>query len=139
MPALSLGGDDNRPHDHNNSIGKIKKASNVSRIHNTDQEWTIKTSKKASQAKKVSIPTSPISPTLEQINTNSPVLNMPSNTFDYDISLSNSTNDMSDNNMNIDSALSHSTIDHAYVPVTENTIKIADSSNTNINYVSNDI
>jgi len=41
--------------------------------------------------------------------------------------------------MNIDSALSHSTIHHAYVPVSENTTNIADSSNTNINYVSNDI
>ncbi|KAL5243095.1 hypothetical protein ACI65C_010505 [Semiaphis heraclei] len=139
MPASSSGGDDNRPHAPNNSVGKIKKASNASRPHNTDQEWTTKTSKKASQAKKVSTPISPISPTLQQINNNPPVLNMPKNTFDYDISLSHSTNDTAYNNMNIDAALSHSTTDHANVPDSANTTHTADISNTNINYDSNDI
>ncbi|KAL4082577.1 hypothetical protein QTP88_027607 [Uroleucon formosanum] len=95
-----------------------------------DQEWTTKTSKKASQTKKVSTPTSPISPTLQQIKNNPPVLNMPNNTFDYDISLSHSTNDTAYNNMNIDIALSHSTTDHVNVPVTANTTYTADSSNT---------
>ncbi|XP_025425677.1 uncharacterized protein LOC112694430 [Sipha flava] len=52
MPVSSSGGGDNRPHDHNSSIGKIKKPSNASRSHNTDQDWTVKTSKKASQTKK---------------------------------------------------------------------------------------
>jgi len=137
MPASSSGGGDNRPHDPNNSTGKIKKTSNASRLHNTDQDWTIKSSKKASQSKKVSNPTSPISPTLQQINNNPPVLNMPSNTFDYDISLSQSTNDTSGNNMNIDSVLSHSTIDHANAPVIANATNIADSSNANINSDSN--
>jgi len=41
--------------------------------------------------------------------------------------------------MNIDSALLHSIIDHVNVPVTANATNIADSSNTNINYDSNDI
>ncbi|XP_060847575.1 uncharacterized protein LOC132927134 [Rhopalosiphum padi] len=139
MPASSSGGDDNRPHALNNSVGKIKKASNASRPHNTDQEWTTKTSKKASQSKKVSTPTSPISPTLQQIKNNPPVLNMPNNTFDYDVSLSHSTNDTASNNMNIDIDLSHSTTDHANVPVSANTTYTADISNTNINYDSNDI
>jgi len=134
MPASSSGGGDNRPHDLSNSIGKIKKTSNASRPHNTDQEWTIKISKKASQAKKVSNPTSPISPTLQQININSPVLKMPNNTFDYDILLSHFTNDTSDNNMNIDSVLSRSTIDHANVPVIAIATNISDSSNTNMNF-----
>jgi hypothetical protein len=137
MPVSSSGGGDNRPHDHNSSIGKIKKPSNASRSHNTDQDWTVKTSKKASQTKKVSNPTNPISPTLQQININPPVLNMSSSTFNYDISLSHSSNDAADNNMNIDSTLLHSTIDHANVPVTINSTNFADSINTNIISYSN--
>jgi hypothetical protein len=132
MSASSSGGGDNRPLDHNSSIGKVKKPSIASRSHNTDQDWTIKTSKKASQTKKVSNPTSPISPTLQQININTPVLNMSSSTFNYDISLSHSSNNAANNNMNIDSTLLHSTIDQANVPVIINSINFADSINTNI-------
>ncbi|KAL4097016.1 hypothetical protein QTP88_021858 [Uroleucon formosanum] len=139
MPESSSGGGDNRSHNPNNPIGKVKKASSVSRLHNTDQEWTTKTSKKAFQVKKVSNLTSPISPTLQQIKNSPPVLNMPSNRFHYDISLSHSTNDSSANDMNIDTALSHSITDHVNVPVTVYAANIDDSSNTNINYDSNDI
>ena len=140
MPASSSGGGDNNcPQDPNNPIGKIKK-SNISILHNTEQEWTIKTSKKnGSQAKKVTNPTSPISPTLQQIKNNTPVLNMPSNAFDYDIWLSYSTNDTSDNNMNIDTTLLHSTTVQVNFPVTANATNATDTSITNINFDSNDI
>uniref|UniRef100_A0A2S2QYA6 CCHC-type domain-containing protein n=1 Tax=Sipha flava TaxID=143950 RepID=A0A2S2QYA6_9HEMI len=126
MSASSSVGGGNPPHGQNQSTGKTKKLN--ARLHNTDHDWSIATNKKASHRNKVPTPNSPIPPTLQQIYNNQPVLNMPSQTFKYDNTLSNSLNESSSVHMNIDS----STTDHTTASVTDNTTNTAIISRTNI-------